>query len=116
MSQVIFIKLKNTDPAPPGYTEVRSMRGIKIYEKVINHVTQQEIDDISNLFNTIGVNSSENMAIVPKMYENAFLFSLEQSLEKMSIGGKKYKNTFRKHKLNKSKKTRQHKKSRQHKK
>jgi hypothetical protein len=34
MSQVVFIKLKEGIPAPPGYTEVRTMRGVKIYQKV----------------------------------------------------------------------------------
>lgn len=88
MSQVVFIKLKEGVPAPPGYTEVRSMREIKIYQKVIPQVTSQEIDDLNSLFNNMGVNSAENVAIVPQMYEDAFLSSLEQSLGQMTLGGK----------------------------
>lgn len=107
MSQVVFIKLKEGIPAPPGYTEVRSMRGIKIYQKVIPQVTSQEIDDLNNLFNNMGVNSAENMAIVPQMYEDAFLSSLEQSLGQMTIGGKKRRKSRRKAKRsNKSRKSR----------
>ena len=96
MSQVVFIKLKDTLPAPPGYTEVRSMRGIKVYQKVIPQVTSQEIDDLNGLFNSMGVNSAENVAIVPQMYEDAFLSSLEQSLGQMTLGGKKRRKTRRK--------------------
>jgi hypothetical protein len=100
MSQVVFIKLKEGIPAPPGYTEVRTMRGVKIYQKVIPQITSQEIDDLNNLFNNMGVNSSENVAIVPQMYEDAFL----SSLEKMSIGGKKHRKS-RKNKAKRSKKS-----------
>lgn len=105
--QVVFIKLKEGVPAPPGYTEVRSMRGIKIYQKVIPQVTSQEIDDLNSLFNNMGVSSAENVAIVPQMYEDAFYLSLEQSLGKMSLGGKKRRKSRRKVKRsNKSRKSR----------
>jgi len=56
MSQVVFIKLKNNIPAPPGYTEVKSIRGIKIYQKVIPQITSKEINGINSLFNNMRLN------------------------------------------------------------
>ena len=44
-----------------------------------------DINDLNNMFNNLGLDTANNVAIVPEIDENAFLDALNQSLQKLSM-------------------------------
>ena len=99
-SQVVVIKVPMGSPAPLGYTFVRTIRDKDIYNKIIPKITERDIDDLDVFFTNMNMNGSENIAIVPESNMDGFI----QSLEQMSLGGKR--------KMKKSRKGRKSRKSR----
>ena len=108
MSQVVVIKVKTGTPPPIGYTFVRTIRGLDIYNKIIPKITTTEVDELSNYFNTMNMNMNDNIAIISQTDEDAFL----SALEKMTIGGRR--KSRRKMTKKKSIKRRKSRKSRKH--
>lgn len=102
MSQLLVIKLPNGSQAPPGYAFVRTIRGMDIYNKQIQKVTQNDFNELDNLFKSMNVNAAPNMAVVPDAtFSDAFI----NSFANFTMGGKRNKNkkSIRKSKRNKRK-------------
>jgi hypothetical protein len=89
MSQVIIIKLPTGSNPPSGFQLVKTLRGIDIYHKTIQKINANDINDLNNMFNNLGIDSANNVAIVPEVDENAFIEALNQSLQNLSMGGKR---------------------------
>ena len=83
MSQVVIIKLPKGTPVPNGFNPVpvRETRSGDYYRKIVQVVSKVEVDELSNLFNQLGVN---NVAIVTQSDENDFL----NAFAGLSMGGK----------------------------
>jgi len=107
--QVVVIKVPTGSQPPLGYTFVRTIRDKDIYNKTIPKITAREIDDLDAFFTNMNMNGSENVAIVPESNMDGFI----QSLEQMSLGGRR-KKTRKSRKSKKSKKSRKSRKSRRH--
>lgn len=84
MSQVVIIKLPKGAPVPNGFdtVPVRETRSGDYYRKIVQVVSKVEVDELSDLFNQLGVN---NVAIVPQSDENDFL----NAFAGLSVGGKR---------------------------
>lgn len=110
MSQVVIIKLPSGSNAPIGYELVKTLRGTDIYHKTIRKVSASDINDLNNLFDNLGINASENVAIVPEVDEDAFMNALIGNMAEVRIGtgGKRRKSR----KGRKSRKSRKGRKSR----
>ena len=103
MSQVIIIKLPTGSNPPAGFKLAKTLRGIDIYHKTIPKINANDINDLNNMFNNLGIDSANNIAIVPEVDENAFI----KSLQNLSIGGKrKSRSKKSRSKKSKSKKSR----------
>jgi len=110
MSQVIIIKLPTGSNPPSGFQLVKTLRGTDIYHKTIQKINANDINDLNNMFNNLGIDSANNVAIVPEVDENAFIEALNQSLQNLSMGGKRRSRSRSRSK--KSKKGKKSKKSR----
>ena len=108
MSQVVILKLPSGSNAPVGYQLVKTLRGIDIYHKIINKVSASDINDLNSLFDNLGINASENVAIVPAVDEDAFMKALIVNMADVRLGGKRRKSR----KGRKSKKSRKSRKGR----
>lgn len=106
---VVIMKLPTGSPEPGrGYTLVRSLKGIDIYNKKVVQITKQDIDDLSSMFGNVGV-SNKNVLIVPEEQTDAAMDFLIGSMGSIGLGGKMRKtkkSTFRKNKM--KRKTRRH--------
>lgn len=92
MSQLLVIKLPNGSPAPSGYTFVRTIRGMDIYNKRIQKVTQNDFNELDDLFKSMNVNAQPNMAVVPdSTFSDAFI----DSFAAFTMGGKRNKKSKR---------------------
>ena len=95
MSQVAIIKLPKGQNPPMGYTPVRELRNAVVYHKVIQTVTENDMDELTNMFQ-----SNVSVALIPVNQEDDFI----NQLASMTLGGKSRK---RKN-LKKSRKSRKH--------
>jgi histidyl-tRNA synthetase len=109
MSQVIIIKLPTGSNPPAGFQLVKTLRGIDIYHKTIQKINANDINDLNNMFNNLGIDSANNVAIVPEIDENAFI----ESLQNLSMGGKR-RSRSKKSRSRKSKKSKKSRKSRKY--
>jgi histidyl-tRNA synthetase len=109
MSQVIIIKLPTGSNPPAGFQLVKTLRGIDIYHKTIQKINANDINDLNNMFNNLGIDSANNVAIVPEVDENAFI----ESLQNLSMGGKR-RSRSKKSRSRKSKKSKKSRKSRKY--
>lgn len=105
-SQVVVIKVPTGSQPPLGYTFVRTIRDKDIYNKTIPKITTRDIDDLDVFFTNMNMNGSENVAIVPESNMDGFI----QSLEQMSLGGRR-KGSIKRKGLRKVKKSRKGRKS-----
>ena len=101
MSQLLVIKLPNGSPSPPGYTFVRTIRGVDVYNKQIQKVTQNDINELDDLFKSINVNATPNIAVVP---DSTFSDDFINAFAAVTMGGKrKMKGKMKRKSLRKSK-------------
>lgn len=108
MSQLLVIKLPNGSSAPPGYTFVRTIRGMDIYNKRVQKITQNDMNELENLFNGVSVNAAPNMALVP---DSTFSDDFIDSFAAVTIGGKMKKKSKRRKSKRKKTKTKTKKRS-----
>lgn len=102
MSQLLVIKLPNGSPVPQGYTFVRTIRGMDIYNKRVQKITQNDMNELENLFNGVSVNAAPNMALVP---DSTFSDDFIDSFAAFTMGGRRKRNkkSLRKSKRKKTK-------------
>lgn len=102
MSQLLVIKLPNGSPSPPGYTFVRTIRGIDVYNKQIQKVTQNDINELDDLFKSINVNATPNIAVVP---DSTFSDDFINAFAAVTMGGRRSNKSKRNKMKSKRKKT-----------
>lgn len=92
--QVVILRVAKGSPAPEGFEFVRSTRSGDIYHKKLNVVTKEEVDDLTSLFGSIGI---DNVAVIPVSEEDHFL----NSFAGLTLGGAKKTRKSRKNKSTK---------------
>jgi len=98
MSQVAIIKLPKGQTPPLGYQPVRELRNAIVYHKIIQVVTSDDLDQLTNMFQ-----NNLSVALIPAAQEEDFLNQITNQMAYMNMGGKSRKRNVKRMKNKKSK-------------